>query len=274
MRRTSTINGNVEQEVVLVGHNVGRPTPTPFATKYADAERLVTLTTDDDAGTEVFTALTVDANDNAVVNKLIMSASFAPGSGSSNEITFDANDSGTPEDEADVVEGTYDGAPGAYRCNGTAACTVTVNAKGAVTDVSEGWVFIPAKGSRVHVVDPDYAHYGAWLRRTTDADGVLTYNAVLPIRLRCLRLKPAVMSQPLTGTATYKGNAVGVYVHNVLDPAGEVASATGGHFMADAELVANFGGADVAASKQDTISPAPSTTSSCPAVRLIAGRWS
>ena len=43
------------------------------------------------------------------------------------------------------------------------------------------------------------------------------------------------------GTATYAGSALGVYVHNVLDPAGEVASATGGSFTADAELTASFG---------------------------------
>ena len=43
------------------------------------------------------------------------------------------------------------------------------------------------------------------------------------------------------GTATYAGSALGVYVHNVLDLAGEVASATGGSFTADAELTASFG---------------------------------
>ena len=45
----------------------------------------------------------------------------------------------------------------------------------------------------------------------------------------------------VTGSATYEGGATGVYVHSVTKPDGTRASATSGHFNADAELEANFG---------------------------------
>ena len=58
-------------------------------------------------------------------------------------------------------------------------CTVTVDGDGAVTAISDGdWVFTPDEGATSDVADADYLHYGFWLRRTTDEDGVLTYNEV------------------------------------------------------------------------------------------------
>ena len=88
------------------------------------------------------------------------------------------------------------------------------------------------------MVDTEYASFGVWLKRTTDADGVLTYNMVDTFAMG----KPATTAvTAVQGTATYAGSALGVYVHNVLDPAGEVASSTGGMFTADAELTATFG---------------------------------
>ena len=76
--------------------------------------------------------------------------------------------------------GTYQGGMGTYKCNADAACTVTVNTMGEVSGVSnaDDWIFIPASGSAVDVADTDYLRYGFWLKRTTDADGVLTYNEV------------------------------------------------------------------------------------------------
>ena len=44
--------------------------------------------------------------------------------------------------------------------------------------MSDGWVFTPDPGAKVYVVDTEYASFGVWLKRTTDADGVLTYNMV------------------------------------------------------------------------------------------------
>lgn len=65
------------------------------------------------------------------------------------------------------------------------------------------------------------------------------------------------------GTATYSGNALGVYVHSVRNSDGTEASATSGHFTADVALTAYFtqttaddeGGADqIAPALLNTIS--------------------
>ena len=49
-------------------------------------------------------------------------------------LTFTNNDTGTDDmDEAFETAGTYNGAMGTYRCNGAAECTVTLDAKGAIT---------------------------------------------------------------------------------------------------------------------------------------------
>ena len=158
------------------------------------------------------------------------------------QLTFDADDTTTVgTNEAAMIEGTYDGASGTYVCTGSAGCTVTLtrDAKGmvSITAMSDRWVFTPEKGARVQVVDTEYASYGVWLSRTTDSDGALTYKDVDTF----VQGTPASNSvASVTGTATYNGSALGVYVHNVLDPAGEIASATGGSFTADATLTATF----------------------------------
>ena len=55
------------------------------------------------------------------------------------------------------------------------------------------------------------------------------------------------------GTASYTGGAAGVYVKNVLDEQANIVSATSGHFTADVELNASFGGGNVAPNNQFTI---------------------
>ena len=37
---------------------------------------------------------------------------------------------------------------------------------------------LPMTGAKSDVADADYLHYGFWLMKTTDEDGVLTYNEV------------------------------------------------------------------------------------------------
>ena len=44
--------------------------------------------------------------------------------------------------------------------------------------MSEGWIFTPDMGATSDQPDYDYLHYGFWLQKTTDEDGVLTYNEV------------------------------------------------------------------------------------------------
>ena len=101
-------------------------------------------------------------------------------------LTFDNDDTTTNnEDEAFETAGTYNGAMGTYRCNGTSACTVTLaRAMGevSITDMSGGWIFTPDAGATSDQPDYDYLRYGFWLMRTTDEDGVLEYDEVRDLR--------------------------------------------------------------------------------------------
>ena len=141
---------------------------------------------------------------------------------------------------ATEIMGTYEGAMGVYKCN-AAGCSVTVDGEGTVSAVSgdNDWIFIPADGVTVDVADTDYLHYGFWLKRTTDEDGVLTYNEVETFAGSSVAASGDVSS--VTGTATYEGGATGVYVHTVDNPDGTRNRATSGHFTADASLTATFG---------------------------------
>ena len=109
-----------------------------------------------------------------------------------------------------------------------------------------GWEFTPADGATSDVADADYLDYGFWLKRTTDADGATTYNEVETFADSSIGASEpgqgALNVAGVQGTASYEGGAVGVYVKNVFDSAGEIDTATSGHFNADASLMAHFGG--------------------------------
>ncbi len=257
-------NGEGVVEVVMVSTDIEAPTGVAFAMWDNNLDATDTLpqalnardlddavdADGDGTATNDFTALTV-AQD-AATYMLVASASFVPGAGATTQLTFDDDDTTTAGmDEAAEVAGTYNGAMGTYRCNGTADCTVTVNAMGAVTAMSAGWVFTPDAGATSDQPDYDYLHYGFWLKKTTK-DGETTYNEVETFAGSSTTASGSVAA--VVGTATYSGGAAGVYVHSVINPDGSEASATSGHFTADAELTANFGGPDVAVNDQFMIS--------------------
>ena len=241
-------DGNVEEEVVIVGTDIKAPRAVAFekvAGQELNARDLDAAVDADGNGTndDDFTALTVDGN-SADVRALVMAAAF-PLTGDA-ELRFDFDATGTNADEADEVAGTYNGAAGTYRCNGTAQCTVTISAdpddatKRIITAMSEGWVFTPNAGVTSDVLDTSYLHYGFWLKKTTDADGVLTYNEVETFA--GASIDPSGSVADVDGTASYDGDAVGVYVHHVLsEGGGQIESSTSGHFKADASLTATFG---------------------------------
>ena len=235
-------DGNVVEEVVIVTTDIEAPKATAFA-KVAGQTLDVDLdpaTDGPDADTTAdndFTALAVDET-SADVRALVMSSAFTAGTAA--VLTFDDDDTTTTAtDEAFETAGTYNGAMGMYRCNGSADCTVTLNAMGMITAMSDGWVFIPDDGATSDVPDSDYLHYGFWLQRTTDKDGVLEYDEVETFAGSSLDATGSVAD--VTGSATYSGGATGVYVHSVVNPDGTEASATSGHFTADVALTAYFG---------------------------------
>ena len=237
-------DGNVVEEVVIVTTDIEAPTPVAFAMfEMADGTTPQVLDTNTDTtnDTPAVTneALAVDETE-ATVLPLVMSPAFVPGAGATTVLTFDDDDTTTADmDEAFETAGTYNGADGTYRCNGTSECTVTLNAMGMITAMSDGWIFTPDMGATSDQPDYDYLRYGFWLQRTTDKDGVLEYDEVETFAGSSLDATGSVAD--VTGSATYSGGATGVYVHSITNPDGTEASATSGHFTADVALTAYFG---------------------------------
>ena len=149
--------------------------------------------------------------------------------------------------EAFETAGTYNGAMGTYKCNAeNNDCSVSLDAKGAITAMSDDWIFTPAMGAMSHVADANYLHYGFWLKKTTK-DRVTTYNEVETFAMATGHPETADTDlRDIVGTAAYAGGSVGVYVKNLLDEQGNITSATSGHFSAAVALNASFGGGDVA----------------------------
>ena len=263
---------NVVQEVVIVATDIDAPKATPFAKVAGQALNARDL--DDEvnadnmgAADDDWTAKTVgdSATDTPGVDelKLVMSGAFVPGPGTSTRLTFaryqeDSDDAMDGEQTIAAFEtpGTYNGAMGTYRCNATGNddCTATVNAKGEITAMSAGWVFTPAAGATSDVPDDEYLSYGFWLQKTTDGDGVLTYDEVETFATaHGMEASPTSGIETVTGSASYEGGAVGVYVKNVLDDQANIVSATSGHFKAAVELEASFGGGNIGINNQFAI---------------------
>ena len=248
-------DGNVEEEVVVVGTDIKAPRAVAFAKVSGQALNARDLDANVDAdgdGTNDndYTALFVGADANtppvAATVALVKSPAF-PLTGDG-VLSFDSNTDGTVTDEADEVSGMYNGAAGTYRCNAASGtnCTVTIGddpdddgTKRIITAMSAGWVFTPNAGVTSDVPDTSYLHYGFWLKKTTDGDGVLTYDEVETFAGASIAASGDVSA--VQGTASYDGDAVGVYVHHVLsEGGGKIESSTAGHFKADASLTATF----------------------------------
>lgn len=239
----AVVAADAMQEVAMVMTDIEAPTPTAFDDVHeldvrADGET-ATLTMPADA-------LNVVAAD---LGHVKASAFTAPaGTVGTTVLSFQqavADNANTMEDEslaAAEIMGTYEGAMGTYKCAADgAACTVTVDNKGTVSAVSNpnDWIFIPATGAEVDVADTDYLYYGFWLKRSTDAKDVVTYNEVETF---AGAMGHEDSAGNVTGSASYSGDAVGVYVHHRhSEGGGKIASSTAGHFTADASLKAYFG---------------------------------
>ena len=235
-------DGSVTEEVMVVGTDIEAPVATPFAmvpgqALNADADG-APATGADAVAFDPGAAL--DRNDpgQAAVLANVMSNAFASGTGA--ELQFAGDDPADDMDAAFTTAGSYNGATGTYTCAGGAAgCTVTLDATGMLSAMSDGWIFTPDAGATSDVPDGDYLHYGFWLQRTTDAMGAVTYDEVETFAASSVAASGNVGS--VTGSATYRGGTAGVYVRNVYNPDGTIDRATSGHFAADATLTATFG---------------------------------
>ena len=135
-----------------------------------------------------------------------------------------------------TARGTFDGAPGLYRCAGT-DCASTNDGIAGPTTLAGTWHFKPDPGAMTSPADTAYLYYGWWVSKDDeddptaasafrgivgDVDGATTTTAA---------------GTALTGSATYSGHAAGKFaITRTPDGANN-----GGHFTADAALEAKFG---------------------------------
>ena len=260
-------DGNVVEEVVIIGTDIEAPRAVAFDKfQVVAADGSVTTPQMLNArgdGEAVDTDNPADALNIAAGNLgMVKAAAFTAPAGTTETtvLTFQhevEDTAGTPADEsrdAAEIAGTFNGSMGTYRCVAESAnCSVTVDTKGVVSAVSNAndWAFIPATGATTDQPDYDYYHYGFWLQKTTDKDGAVTYNEVETFAGSSMNTTADVSS--VTGSATYDGDAVGVYVHRTFANNG-TSNATSGHFTADASLTATFGQVNDAGG-QGTIAP-------------------
>ena len=135
------------------------------------------------------------------------------------------------------ARGTYDGAPGQYRCTGT--CSSTNDGKGSPSALTGTWHFDPDESAMVHRPDTDYLYFGWWVSK--DKDGSPTAASAFHGMRGDVDGGDAgnqvTAGSSLSGTATYEGHAAGKFaMNNPLD-----GTSNGGHFTADAMLEATFG---------------------------------
>ena len=216
-------DGNVMQEIAVVYTDIEAPMDESFADM---ADKVTGLDWVADTST-----LTIDTAQSSSLANEFEETFGDPAKEAASTETWAA--------EAEI-EGSFRGAPGTFKCHDSAACTVTHGAQDGITAFSAGWSFEPADGAMIAVADPDYLHYGFWLKKTTDADGAVTYNEVETFAGSSIETVTAINS--LRGMATYTGGAAGVYVkHDAFDTeTGEVLRSSAGRFTADAELTAYF----------------------------------
>ena len=238
-------DGSVMQEIAIVYTDIDPPKATLFATEYPfDANPIDPEAAADDL---VNQSLKIDGTNLAMI---ATDGITAVGAGPITVLSAVEDDAATPVDDtvaAFETDATFDGAPGTLKCAGGAAgCTVTLDADGDITAFGDGWEFTPADGATatVDVDDTDYLHYGFWLKTTTDKDGATTYNEVETFAGSRIAVSGSVVA--VTGSATYEGGAVGVYVRETFKSTTDssIDTATSGHFTADATLEATFGQVD------------------------------
>ena len=215
-------DGNVVSEVVIVSTDIEEPDPVDFA-KFRNADNTMPQTLDvmsDDgqapSNDETADALEIDENEAEDRGRMMPSRT-----------TTDGTLNYSHEEGDGLHAGTYNGAEGTFKCvNSANSCTVTFDADGMITAISDDWIFIPAKDAKSDQPDYEYLSYGFWLQRTTDEDGAVTYNEVETFATaHGMTASDAAGIGVVTGSATYEGSAVGVYVKNVLDSQANVVAA-------------------------------------------------
>jgi hypothetical protein len=203
------------------------------------------------------------------LNDLAKSGDFPHSPDGDLTITYD---DATDSEHKRTFSGSFDKVPGDFSCDG-GTCTITADADGAITELVGMWTFIPdylgednesmagdledQVASRkddltepmVEVVDVDHLVFGWWTKVDEDDDSVAfrTFSDGT-------QAYDVTDIGDLEGTATYEGPAAGRYAVKTFTGNAKINSIRTGEFTATAELMATFGGNDVAVSQQDQIS--------------------
>ena len=227
-------DGDVVTEIVIVSTDIEEPMDIPFVIVDGMGRYTLNANKNDDGELQSLTVSTTFEVGLAMLKDSRVTVPAPDGS-----VTLMSDDTGTDDVNENEYSGTFDGADGTFTCTNTgdAGCVVMVE-EGKITDM-DGVHFTPEEDATVSEPDADYLYYGFWLKKTTDEDGVLTYNEVDAFVGSSEMDGSNVID--VTGSATYKGGATGVYVHSVTKTDGTRESATAGQFKADAELTATFG---------------------------------
>ena len=162
-------------EVAIVSTDIEAPTDIPFVKPDPDSsEGRYVLNANDDED-ENAQSLTV-VEDHSGLAMLTDSRVAVPAP--SGSVTLMGDIEATEDVKENEYRGTFDGAEGTFTCIGTvdAGCSVTV-VDGEITSMVDVH-FTPDDDVTVEEDDADYLYYGFWLKKTTDEDGVLTYDEV------------------------------------------------------------------------------------------------
>ena len=214
-------DGNVMEETAMVMTDIEAPKATPFAMVANQA-----FNTNPGGPGNANRSLTIDSTNLAMISGV-------------SQFPSAVNQTAVPFDQNAEFSGMFNGAPGTYTCAST-GCTLSTNAEGNLSDIAGTWHFTPNAGATSDVPDATYHHYGFWIKKTTDPDGVVTYNEVETFA-GFTGMADNTDTSAAVGTAKYSGGALGVYTHKVLDSEGGSTAVSGGHFTADANLTATFG---------------------------------
>ena len=165
-------------------------------------------------------------------------------------VTIDHDDPDTTDvtEIETEFEGSFHGIPGTYTCTGD--CTIaSATDSAALTTLVGTWTFTPDNAMTAMVADvipdTDYIDFGYWLVTTPGADGT-TYAAGTYAEGALVYGTIANVE----GTAEYDGDATGVYMLKTFNGAGDPIPLEFGQFTAAVNLMAAFGGNNVAENEQ------------------------
>ena len=265
--RMMEAEGVTTTDTITVVTNIEAPGPLSFTTYYGQADRdgvtgMATMVDhDSDSDTDDVYSLTLNVTEHETLAGLLGGAvAGALPDQRSQTFTFSDNpdgDTDTMDDNRVYENSTFNGVSGTVECTDT--CTVVTDSDGDISDITGTWRFLPSGDVSMIMIpevkqDDDFLAFGWWLRSVEDDD-----DDNLPYTVGTFATGAQVYTlqnvrDNVEGTAEYSGPAAGKFARKTLAADGSVATLQAGHFTADANLMAYFGGNDVAVNKQFTIS--------------------